>query len=85
MIMRPRRDYVSALVRAGQYAQALAVLEGTTQPATPDARWLNLIGACRGEQGDKIDARRDFEAALALGSDAARINLAKLADLAPLH
>jgi hypothetical protein len=71
-------EYASGLVRAGNYAQASAVLEGETQPREPDARWLNLLGACRGELGDKAGAKRAFEAAMALGSEAAKINLEKL-------
>jgi Flp pilus assembly protein TadD len=71
-------EFAGGLVRAGNYVQALSVLEGETQPNAPDARWLNLLGACRGELGDKTGARRAFEAAQALGSDAAKQNLALL-------
>jgi hypothetical protein len=71
-------QFANGLVRAGNYVQALSVLSGETQPDAPDAKWLNALGICRGELGDKIGARRAFEAALALGSDAARQNLALL-------
>jgi uncharacterized protein YceK len=80
------RDYAGALVRSGEFAHALTVLTGATQPGSPDAAWLNLKAACEGELGDKVGARRDFEAAAALGSSAARANLIKLTPVAdPIH
>ena len=71
-------NYAAALVRAGSFSQALGVLSGTTQPAEPNARWLNLQAACEAELGDKPGAKRDFETAAAMGSEAARVNLEKL-------
>lgn len=78
-------DYANALFKSGNLVQAARVLDDMPDPARRSARWLVLSGAVHGELGDKIGARAAFEQAAALGSEAARQNLAKLSDMAPLH
>jgi len=73
-------DYANALFHAGNVAQAFKVLDAMPDASRQSPRWLVLHGATRGELQDKIGARADFEAAAAMGSEAAKSNLVKLAD-----